>query len=122
MGNWIPMSAQTESITLSVSDGTSLRAYVAHPAGKPRAGLMVFQEAFGVNAHIRDVTERFAGQGYLAIAPDLFHRTAPGFESGYEDFSVVMPHLGALTDAGLEADIRAAYGWLEGGDSRGLPI
>jgi carboxymethylenebutenolidase len=107
------MSAlSTEYVTLSAGDGTSLRAYVAHPAEKPRAGLMVFQEAFGVNAHIRDVTERFARQGYLAISPDLFHRTAPGFESGYEDFAAVMPHLGALTDPGLEADIRASFNWL----------
>ena len=118
------MSAlSTEYVTLSAGDGTSLRAYVAHPAEKPRAGLIVFQEAFGVNAHIRDVTERFARQGYLAISPDLFHRTAPGFESGYEDFPAVLPHLGALTDAGLEADIRAAFGWLQGGgDSKGFPI
>ena len=107
------MSAlSTEYVTLSAGDGTYLRAYVAHPAEKPRAGLIVFQEAFGVNAHIRDVTERFARQGYLAISPDLFHRTAPGFESGYEDFAAVMPHLGALTDPGLEADIRAAFAWL----------
>jgi carboxymethylenebutenolidase len=117
------MSAlSTEFVTLSADDGTSLRAYVARPEEKPRAGLIVFQEAFGVNAHIRDVTERFARQGYLAISPDLFHRTAPGFESGYEDFAAVMPHLRALTDAGLAADIRAAFGWLQRGDSKSLPI
>jgi len=70
-----------------------MRAYVAHPGVKPHAGLLVFQEAFGVNAHIRDVTERFAHQGYLAISPELFHRTAPGLEAGYTDFPAVMPHL-----------------------------
>jgi carboxymethylenebutenolidase len=117
------MSAlSTEDVTLSARDGTSLRAYVAHPAEKPRAGLLVFQEAFGVNAHIRDVTERFARQGYLAISPDLFHRTAPGFESGYEDFAAVMPHLSALTDPGLEADIRASFDWLQkSSDAKALP-
>ena len=98
--------------TLSVADGTSMRAYVARPAGKPRAGLLVFQEAFGVNAHIRDVADRFAREGYLAIAPELFHRTAPGLEAGYTDFPAVMPHMQALTNAGLEADIRAAHDWL----------
>src|SRR5579885_1214044 len=107
------MSAQTETITLSVSDGTSMRAYVARPAGQARAGLIVFQEAFGVNAHIRDITERFAAQGYLAIAPELFHRTAPGFEGSYTDFPAVMPHMKALTDNGLAADARAAFDWLQ---------
>jgi carboxymethylenebutenolidase len=84
---------------------------------------MVFQEAFGVNAHIRDVTERFAREGYLAIAPELFHRTAPGLEAGYTDFSVVRGHIQALTDAGLEADIRAVWDWLkDGSDFPGLRI
>lgn len=106
------MSIQTEYVTLSVSDGSSMRAYIARPEGAPKASLMVFQEAFGVNAHIRDVTERFAREGYLAISPELFHRTGAGLEAGYTDFSVVMPHMQALRDAGLEADFRAAYDWL----------
>jgi len=107
------MELQTEYVTLSAGDGTSLRAYVAHPAGRPRAGLLVFQEAFGVNAHIRDVTQRFAREGYLAISPDLFHRTAPGFESGYTDMGPAFAQLRALTDPGLEADIGAAHAWLK---------
>jgi carboxymethylenebutenolidase len=72
----------------------------------------VFQEAFGVNAHIRDVTARFAAAGFVAIAPELFHRTAPGFDCRYDDFGSAAPHLKAITAAGLEADARAAYGWL----------
>ena len=116
------MATKTEYVNLSASDGTSLRAYVAHPSGTPRAGLLVFQEAFGVNAHIRDVTERFAREGYLAISPELFHRTAPGLEAGYTDFPAVMPHLQALTDAGLTADIQAAYGWLKNGEAKNLPV
>lgn len=98
-----------------------MRAYVARPAGKPRAGLMVFQEAFGVNPHIRDLAERFAGQGYLAIAPELFHRTAPGFDCSYTDFPSALPHMQALTEAGLTADIRAAFDWVQS-ESKGLPI
>jgi carboxymethylenebutenolidase len=116
------MNPQTEYVTLSVSDGTSMRAYVAHPSGKPRAGLLVFQEAFGVNPHIKDVTERFAREGYLAISPELFHRTAPGLEAGYTNFPEVMPHMQALTDAGLAADIQAAYGWLKNGDAKDLAV
>jgi carboxymethylenebutenolidase len=116
------VNLKTEYVNLSVSDGTSMRAYVAHPEGKPRAGLLVFQEAFGVNAHIRDVTERFAGEGYLCISPELFHRTAPGLEAGYTNFAEVMPHMQALTDAGLAADIQAAYGWLKNGEAKNLPV
>jgi carboxymethylenebutenolidase len=116
------MSTKTEYVNLSVSDGSSMRAYVAHPEGKPKAGLLVFQEAFGVNGHIRDVTERFARQGYLSISPELFHRTAPGLEAGYTNFAEVMPHMQALTDAGLAADIQAAYQWLKNGAAKDLRV
>jgi carboxymethylenebutenolidase len=106
------MTPQTEYVTLAVADGTSMRAYVSRPAGKPRAGLIVFQEAFGVNPHIRDVADRFAREGFLAIAPELFHRTAPGLEAGYTDFGAVVGHMQAMTDPALEADMRAAHEWL----------
>ena len=104
----------TEKIALSVSDGTSMSAYVAAPAGGAKApGIVVFQEIFGVNAHIRDVAERFAKLGYVAIAPELFHRTAPGFESGYGDLQICMPHMQAMTPEGMIADARAAFDWLQ---------
>ena len=104
---------RTDWVTLQVADGTTMRAYVARPQdGRPRAGLLVFQEAFGVNAHIRDVTERFAREGYHALAPELFHRTAPGFEGAYNNFEAVMPHVRALKEQDLEADARSAYAWL----------
>lgn len=76
----------------------------------------MFQEAFGVNAHIRDVTERFAHAGYTAIAPALYHRTDAQFEGTYTDFSPAMPHMAALTDAGQTADTQAAYDWLTSPD------
>ncbi len=105
---------QTETVTLPVLDGTTLPAYVARPAqGGSQPGLIVLQEAFGVNAHIRDVTERFARAGYTAIAPALFHRTDPRFEGKYTDFSAVMPHMQSLTDEGQGADMQAAYDWLK---------
>jgi carboxymethylenebutenolidase len=104
----------SEWVDLPVDDGTSMRAYVAKPSGaRPTRGLLVFQEAFGVNAHIRDVTERFAAEGFLAIAPELFHRTAPGFDCAYSEFAKAMPQLDAITEQGLDADARAAHGWLE---------
>lgn len=98
-------------VTVPVSDGTSMQAYVARPDNAEKVpGILVFQEAFGVNAHMRDVTERIAAEGYAAIAPELFHRTAaPGFEGSYTDFESVMPHIKAMTPEGTKADIRAAY-------------
>src|SRR6202521_4846674 len=105
-------TVHTENVTLQVADGTTMNAFVATPAdGGKLPGLLVFQEAFGVNPHIRDVTERFAKQGYVAIAPELFHRTAPGFEGSYTDFAPVMPHMQALTPEGLLKDAQAAFDW-----------
>jgi carboxymethylenebutenolidase len=107
------MSIRSEWVDLKAGDGTTMRAWVARPENKPRRGLLVFQEAFGVNAHIREVTERFADAGFSAISPELYHRTAPGFDGKYSDFATVMPHMQALTEQGLEEDVRAAFGWLE---------
>jgi carboxymethylenebutenolidase len=103
-----------ERIELNVAGSTPMGVYVARPACAGRqAGLLVFQEAYGVNSHIRNVTDRFAEQGYIAIAPELFHRTAPaGFEGDYKNFPSVMPHYQALTNQAAEADVRAAYEWL----------
>jgi carboxymethylenebutenolidase len=112
---------KTERVNLTSADGTALQAYVARPQGSgARPGILVLQEAFGVNAHIRDVTERFAREGFVAIAPELFHRTAKaGFEGSYGDFAAVAPHYQALTTEGLLADMKAAHAWLskEGGAS-----
>jgi carboxymethylenebutenolidase len=102
-----------QKVELDVSDGTRMAGFVARPGDVgPHAGLLVFQEAFGVNHHIRKVCERFAAEGYVAIAPELFHRTAPGFEGSYTDFDAVGPHLKAVTTETAEADVRAAYEWL----------
>ena len=107
------MDIRTEYVTVPVSDGTSMRLYVARPGGAaPQRGIMVLQEAFGVNAHVRDVTERFARQGFLAVAPELFHRTGAGWEGQYTDFPSAMAHLKELRDPNMEADLKAAYGWL----------
>jgi carboxymethylenebutenolidase len=71
------------TIELTASDGHRLAAYRAEPAGKPRGGLVVIQEIFGVNGHIRSVADGYAADGYLAIAPALFDRVERGFEIGY---------------------------------------
>jgi carboxymethylenebutenolidase len=73
----------SETIRLKASDGFELSAYVARPSGTPKGGLVVAQEIFGVNGHIRRVTDGFARDGFLTIAPALFDRIEPGIELGY---------------------------------------
>ena len=73
----------SETIRLKASDGFELSAYVARPSGTPKRGLVVIQEIFGVNGHIRRVTDEFARDGFLAIAPALFDRIEPEIELGY---------------------------------------
>ncbi len=73
-----------ETLQLTASDGHTLSAYRADPDGTPHGAVIVIQEVFGVNKHIRDVTERWAAVGYTAIAPALYDRWEPGFEVGYE--------------------------------------
>ena len=76
MGKWIDLTA---------SDGHDFSAYQADPNGPPKGGLVVIQEIFGVNAHIREVCDSFAENNYIAIAPALFDRAAIGTELGYEE-------------------------------------
>ena len=103
-------------LVLSVADGTQMHAYTAFPEHTDLApGIILFQEAFGVNPHIRSVADRLAAAGYVVVAPELFHRTAaPGEEFSYADFPSVMPHYQAITTEGLTADAQAAYDWLQG--------
>jgi carboxymethylenebutenolidase len=100
-------------IELKVDDGTTMRAYSVRAAGQ-RPAVLIFQEAYGVNGHIRDVCHRFAAEGWDALAPELFHRTAPGFEGRYDDSASAMRLVQTLTDDGLTADIRAAHAQFKG--------
>jgi carboxymethylenebutenolidase len=74
-------------IELTASDGHKLAAYRAEPAGasagKPRGGIVVIQEIFGVNSHIKSVADGYAADGYLAIAPAMYDRVTRGYETGY---------------------------------------
>jgi carboxymethylenebutenolidase len=80
---------------------------VHQPAHQPRGGIIVIQEAFGVTDHIEDIARRLADEGWLAVAPHLFHRTGdPQLGSG--DFSQVRPHMDALTAEGILEDVDAA--------------
>jgi carboxymethylenebutenolidase len=103
-----------QKVELAVADGTRMSAYVARPEqGGPHPALLLFQEAFGVNGYIRNVCDRFAAEGYVVIAPELYHRTAPpGFEGSYTDFPSLAPHFQAVTTETALLDIGAAYEWL----------
>src|SRR6185437_5892501 len=70
-------------LSLVAADSHQLGAYRADPAGKPKGGIVVIQEIFGVNQHIRAVCDRFAQEGYVAVAPALFDRQVKDFQSGY---------------------------------------
>jgi carboxymethylenebutenolidase len=74
-----------EFVTLTAADGHSLSAFKAEPAGTPKGGLVIVQEIFGVNDHIRSVVDRAAEEGYVAVAPALFDRIEPGIDLGYNE-------------------------------------
>jgi len=98
---------QTNDLVLETADGP-MACFQAEPQGEPRGAVLVIQEAFGVNAHIRDVTTRFADVGFHAIAPAFFHRAGGGAVEDYTDFSAIFPLFEGLTDDGILMDADAA--------------
>jgi carboxymethylenebutenolidase len=98
----------TETVTLTASDGHQLSAYVAHPEGKPKAGLLVLQEIFGVNEHIRNVADGFAADGYLVVTPAMFDRVKPGIELGYDNFEAARETMAELELENCVKDMAAA--------------
>lgn len=113
------------AVTLASADGQPLPAWLALPEGPPRGAIVVLQEIFGVNSHIRAVTERFAARGFAALAPALFQRLEPdtdsdtgmGVELGYtsDDMKAgiaLKARAEALRGEGVQADVRAAVDWL----------
>ena len=111
-----------ETVKLTSNDGHSFDAYVARPADQPKGGLVVVQEIFGVNIHIRSVADGYAKDGYLAIAPALFDRFKPGIELGYDadDIAEGRSIRGKVSwDAAL-ADVSAALGFAVAGGKVGV--
>ncbi|MEJ8845696.1 dienelactone hydrolase family protein [Variovorax rhizosphaerae] len=100
-------------IDLTAKDGFTFPAYVAEPAGQPKGAVVVVQEIFGVNSHIRAVADGYAASGYLAVAPATFHRVKQGVELGYSEddmkagFALKMA-VEALPPPGVLQDIQAA--------------
>jgi carboxymethylenebutenolidase len=99
-----------EQRTIESTDGTQIGAYQAKPAGTPHAGIVVIQEIFGVNNHIRNVTDRFAADGYLALAPAMFDRRKKDVELGYTQDAIAQGREIAMTLKPDEilADVRGA--------------
>jgi carboxymethylenebutenolidase len=94
-------------------DGFSFPAYVAQPAGKAKGGIVVLQEIFGVNSHIRAVADGYAKDGYLAVAPATFHRVKQGVELGYTQDDIqagaaLKQQVESLPAPGVMPDIQAA--------------
>ena len=109
---------RTEPVVVPVGD-ESMKGFLARPAqGGPHPAVIVWMEIFGVNAHIRDVTERVAREGYVALAPNFFHRTAPDLELGYDDAGLAagIAEMGKLRADQMIADAHGALAWLRARD------
>ena len=96
--------------TAQTPDGP-MEIYDVAPEGKASGAVIVIQEAFGVNEHIRDVTRRFAAAGFRAVAPTMFHR-AGGGTAPYDDFAKVIPLFAGVSDDGIAADVDATVKYL----------
>ncbi len=100
-------------LELTAADGFKFPAYVAQPAGQAKGAVVVLQEIFGINTHIRAVVAGYAAQGYLAIAPATFHRVKPGVDLTYTPADVTlgvdyMAGVAALPSPGVMQDVQAA--------------
>ncbi len=107
-----------QTLTLTAKDGHKFGAYRADPTGKARGALVVIQEIFGVNGHMRRVTDGFAQQGYVAVSPALFDRVEKGIELGYDpksiesgrDIRAKVPLDGTLADLQATIDYAKQFG------------
>ena len=109
------MQIITERANVTV-DAQTMGAYLARPSGLGSyPGVLVFMEIFGVNAHIRELTERVAAEGYVALAPDFFHRPGPGVECGYDETGMTegLKLRGQLQADEMIADARACISFLK---------
>lgn len=111
------MTQEIRTTHVQIPNGDlEIDAYLAEPAAPGTySAIIVIQEIFGVNAHIRDITERFAKEGYVAIAPAIYQRLAPGFEAGYtpEDIKIGRQYKEQTKVDELRSDIRATITFLK---------
>ena len=113
-----PVTIRTTTVDLTSKD-SQIPAYVAEPEAVGLfPAVIVIQEVFGVNRHIREVAERLAGQGYVAIAPHIYHRQAPDFEVGYTDADLALGRQYKLGTQAAEllSDVQGAIAYAYGQD------
>lgn len=100
------------SETINLKSGEAdMKLYRVDPAGTPKGAVVVIQEAFGMTNHIKNVCASLADAGYLAVAPHVFHRTGDPLIA-YSDMKDVMPHIMALNQEGVEADLKSTFDYL----------
>ena len=111
-----------QDVTLTSSDGFKLGAYRADPKGTPKGAVVVIQEIFGVNHHIRAVTDRLAEEGYVAIAPAVFDRMEPNFQTGYtpDDIAAARVMVGKADFPAMLRDTQAAIDAVKGAGPVGI--
>ena len=98
-----------EIIEITAKDNHQFSAYISQPTGKPRAGIVIIQEIFGVNSHIREITDLYASKGYLCIAPSLFDRIEKNVTLNYDEKGVSKGrNLKELCDKDALKDIEAS--------------
>lgn len=109
-------------IELQAADGHRLGGYRADPEGEAIGGIVVLQEIFGVNHHIRSICDRLAAEGFIAVAPALFDRITPGFESGYSDDEVTKARsfISRVDWDAMLLDVEAAAGAFSGGQPKSV--
>ena len=105
---------KNKTISINTLDGHKLDGHLVHPAGTPKGGVIVLQEIFGVTSHIRQVTEAFARQGYLALAPALFDRLKPGIELEYTAIEAGIVLMQKLKLDEIALDLKATVAALRG--------
>ena len=114
----------SEFVELKAEDGNPLKAYVARPAGTPKGAVVVVQEIFGVNGHIRSVADSYAAEGYVAVAPALFDRIEPGTELNYDEdgWKKAIELMNKLNPDTALLDVAAAYKFVEAEDHKGIAV
>jgi carboxymethylenebutenolidase len=109
-----------ETVSLTTKDGHQFQACVAQPDGTPKGGVVVIQEIFGLTDHIRSMVEKFAAEGYLAIAPAMFDRVKPGIVLDYSDFDAARETMDKLDRDQSINDLRAASEYVRSAGKVGI--
>src|SRR5262249_22740997 len=106
------MDVQTQMVEVPASGGT-MPVFVARPKGEgAHPGVLVIMEAFGLNHHIKDVAQRLAAEGYVALAPDIYWRGGKGRFVGYDKLPEAIALMTSTKDDEIVADVKSAIDWL----------